>query len=102
VKFELPVGFKLSPLAPVQFVIETPGGEEIGRIDDPKSPLTLKVAISKLGPAKTLKVSLAYMMCQEGGEGVCKLRSHVWEIPLRHDAAGMDRIVSLVTKGEEK
>lgn len=102
VKFDLPVGFKLSPLAPVQFAIETPGGEEIGKIDDPKSPLTLKVAINKLGPAKTLKVSLAYMMCQEGGEGVCKLRSHVWEIPLRRDAAGTERIVSLVTKGEEK
>ena len=101
VTIRLPKGSKLSPQAPIQYVIETAEGgpagayEQIGQVDKSGTTFALTVPADKLAGAKTLKVSLVYYPCQVGGEGVCQIKSHVWEIPLTVDAARKESVIQL-------
>jgi sugar lactone lactonase YvrE len=100
VRLNIPAGSKLSPLAPIQYVLETPAAngaayELIGKVDDPKAAFDIKVPAGKLTGAKSLKLSVAYFICAEGGEGVCTIKSHIWEVPLRVDAKAGTRVVDL-------
>ncbi len=101
VKLELPKGAKLSPAAPVQYLIEAisatgPGYEQTGSHDKCKSSFEINVPIEKLAGANSLKVSLVFFFCEEGGEGLCRIKSQIWEIPLRVEADAKDRTIQLV------
>jgi len=109
VKITLPAGMKLSPLAPLQYVVETmtEGGgvqplEHIGQLDQPKSAFDILIPAVRFAGAKAANVSLAYVICAEGGEGVCQLKSQIWEIPLRQDAAAKERVIQLRVESVEK
>ncbi len=100
VKLNLANGFKLSPLAPLQYLVEGVSAngsayERIGDVDKPSVSFGVKVPADKLSEVKTLKLSLAYFVCQEGGEGLCQVKSHIWEIPLRRAAEAKNRTISL-------
>jgi thiol-disulfide isomerase/thioredoxin len=105
VTLHLAKGFKLSPLAPVQYVIETLGAakyEHIGKLDKPKAAFELKVPAEKLAGSQTLKVAVVYYPCQEGAEGVCQVKSQVWEIPLRMDGDSKERVIQLTASDVRK
>ncbi len=100
VKLTLRDGYKLSPLAPLQYLVEGVSAngsayERIGDVEKPAASFALKVPADKLSEVKTLKLSLAYFVCQEGGEGLCQVKSHIWEIPLRRDPEAKNRTISL-------
>jgi hypothetical protein len=110
VKINLPPGLRLGPLAPLQYLVEssTDGGggvvplEQIGRLDTPKDEFEIKVEAARLAGAKSARVSLAYVVCSEGSEGVCQIKSQVWEIPLRADAGAKERVIQLAIKDVDK
>jgi DNA-binding beta-propeller fold protein YncE len=93
-------GFKLNPLAEMQYLIEAlPAGKnawsETKSRSDKKAAFALKVPLAKLARATALRVSLAYSECAESNEGVCRLKSHIWEIPLRFGKAEARRTIQL-------
>ena len=110
VKITLQPGLKLSPLAPLQYVVESSadGGngplsfEQIGGLDTPKDEFEIRVDAARLVGAKSLKVSLAFVICAEGGEGVCQIKSQLWDIPLRIDPAAKERVISLAVQDVNK
>jgi thiol-disulfide isomerase/thioredoxin/DNA-binding beta-propeller fold protein YncE len=89
VVLELPAGWKLNPLAKPQYWLESlqPNGPVQrtalgnGQLEEKEGLLTLKIPVSGTGQ-EPLRLSLAYFICQEGGEGLCRAGSVVWTIPL--------------------
>ncbi len=107
VKLELPKNAKLSPAAPVQYLVEgiTAGGtsfEKTGSLEKCKTTFEIKVPAEKLAAAQSLKVSLVFFFCEEGGEGLCRIKSQIWEIPLRVEADAKDRTIQLVASAVSK
>jgi hypothetical protein len=81
-------------------VLETPGAngpafELIGKLDEPKASFDIKAPADKLAAAKSLKLSVAYVVCSESAEGLCTVKSHVWEVPLRGDGKSGARVLEL-------
>jgi thiol-disulfide isomerase/thioredoxin len=100
VRVPLASGFKLNPLADMQYLVEAvPAGKkgwsETKSRSDKKTGFALKVPLDKLAGATALRVSLAYSECAEGNEGLCRLKSHIWEIPLRFAKAETTRTIQL-------
>jgi thiol-disulfide isomerase/thioredoxin len=93
-----PSGFKVNQLAPCRYLVETDEGfEQQGSLEDWKGALEIKVPADKIAQANSLKVSLAYLVCKEGSEAVCRMKSHVWEMPLKATAEAKGRVISLGT-----
>ena len=42
-----------------------------------------------------VELSLVFYYCQEGGEGLCKIGSVVWTVPIKIDAVSKSSVVSL-------
>jgi thiol-disulfide isomerase/thioredoxin len=99
VKLTLDAGYKLNAQAPTTYLVETTGApaayEQLGQVEDPKAEFTIKVPAEKLAGAKGLKVSVLYYVCQEAAQGLCTVKSHVWDVPVRFDAGSSTRVLSL-------
>jgi thiol-disulfide isomerase/thioredoxin len=95
VKLNLPVGFKLSPAAPIQWLAEAPGFELMGSEAKPKNSFSIKLPADKLDKANMLKLSIVFFSCQEGGEGLCLIQSQIWEIAVKPDAAAKEGTIQL-------
>jgi len=84
-----PEGWKLNPQAPLNYWLTDirdggPIDEKVaatGKVMVDGKKLTLDVPVSGSGK-DAVRVALVYYYCQEGGEGVCKMGSVVWEVPL--------------------
>jgi hypothetical protein len=95
VALAFPEGWKLNKLAPLNYWIEDvneggPVAADIGKqgaIDVDGANLTLSVPVSGEGQDE-VQVSLVYYFCQEGGEGVCKMGTVVWQVPFAVVADG--------------
>ena len=104
VALALPEGFKLSPDAPLPYLVEATGGASVlapevspeGSTVDPPSPkFTVKVPLAKAraaGDAIELKLSVASIICRSGATGVCMPKSYVWTVPIRFIDGGPERI----------
>jgi len=100
VKLELPAGYKLSPAAPIQWLVEASGGfEQQGNEAKPTTSFSIKLPADKLAKADTLKLSIVYFPCQEGGEGVCLIQSQIWEIPLKPAPDAKQGTIQLTATG---
>ncbi|MEX2112310.1 MAG: thioredoxin-like domain-containing protein [Pirellulales bacterium] len=91
VQLTLPAGYKINELAPLRYLVE-PGGaqgpvarEALGKLTDApqrKASFDIDLPVNGASGTDKLKVSLAYYYCQDGSEGVCKVGSVVWNVPL--------------------
>jgi DNA-binding beta-propeller fold protein YncE len=93
VELQLLSGFKLNPLAKMTYLIEAlPEGKaawaETRTVPENKTAFDVTVPAAKLVGASGLRLSLVYYECGEGSEGVCRIKSRVWEVPVKVDAAG--------------
>jgi thiol-disulfide isomerase/thioredoxin len=90
VKLELPPGHKLNPLAPMAYGVES---SETGlvrsdcvgrltRIEKPAGEFQIKLPLARQSGPDTLRVGLNYYYCREGSEGLCKVGSVVWIVPV--------------------
>jgi sugar lactone lactonase YvrE len=100
VTLAVPDGFKVSPDAPMPYLIETADASEIlanGRISPPASSFPLTVALgktAKAGDSLTLKVSVGAFLCKSNQ--LCQIRNFVWNVPVTF-ADGADGGVALTT-----
>jgi hypothetical protein len=94
IKFEvelaLPKGWKINPLAPMTYYVETNG--ESGPVDraavgklvelpEPADKFEVVLPAAEKGDEK-LSVALTYYYCQEGGEGLCKVGQVAFAVPV--------------------
>jgi thiol-disulfide isomerase/thioredoxin len=91
VELELPAGYKINPLAPLRYLVESREGKgpldrkSLGKLvtlDKPAAAFDIELPTTAATGNEKLKVSLGYYYCQEGAEGVCKVGSVVWSMPL--------------------
>lgn len=106
VALEMPQGYKINPVAPLRYLVES--GSESGPIDraalgslvtveQPAASFEIELPAQAEG-SEELRVSLAYYYCQDGSEGVCKAGNVVWKLPLKLAAEGENSTAQLPYK----
>jgi len=90
VDLTLPEGYKINKLAPMKYQVEVTGVE--GAIDragigkasavaEPATKFEISVPVKGTGDEK-VKISLVYYYCKEGNEGLCKVGTVTWNVPV--------------------
>ncbi|MBX3412990.1 MAG: redoxin domain-containing protein [Pirellulales bacterium] len=109
VSIELPAGYKLNDLAPMAYRVEAAAKEgpvdraKIGgtvRVEPAAKDFEISVPVASALGIDKLKVTVVYYYCQESDEGLCKMKTASWLIPVKvSDDSGLDRL-KLKTKAE--
>jgi hypothetical protein len=95
---QLPTGWKMNALAPMSYRVEAgPGTAGVVRRDDLGKPAKVQppapsfdvvLPVSAATGDDQVRVVLNYYYCQEANEGLCKVGSVAWEVPLTVAADG--------------
>ncbi len=110
---ELPLepGFKLNPEAKPTYLVEALADgkatwSETKTLAESKTGFAVAVPLAKLAGAKGVRLSVAYYDCAEGAKAICRIKSVIWDVPLKFDAAATARTIQLtspsVAKDEKK
>jgi thiol-disulfide isomerase/thioredoxin len=107
IDLKLARGFKLNSEAKMTYLLEPlgkAGWSEKKALAEVKNPFTLVVPAARLTDVdlEGLRLSLVYFECNEGSEGVCRIKSQIWEIPLKFDAKAKERVIQLAGSSGEK
>lgn len=95
VKLTLPAGWKINPLAPTSYQIDAaaPQGPieraALGvkqKVTPPSAEFEIPLAVSANSGRDAVQVTVNYYYCQEGAEGLCKMGSVAWKMPLEISA----------------
>jgi len=99
---KLPDGWKINKLAPMSYLVESSDGSTVIdgaklstsliAVQPPTSKFTVSIPVKGKGE-DVVKLSLNYYYCQEGGEGLCKVGSVVWTVPLSISSDGSNTSV---------
>jgi thiol-disulfide isomerase/thioredoxin len=109
VTLTLPPGYKINPLAPMAWRAEADGDagpinrDAIGqatRLAEPAASFDVILPLTDDKGDETVRLSLTYYYCQEGAEGLCKVGSVVWTIPLRIAADAAETTVPVALNVE--
>ena len=105
VELELPVGYKMNPLAPLEYTVDAAGSgdgpvsrDALGRtvrIDKPAAEFDIALPVKAATGRETIRVAVEYYYCREGTEGICKIGSAAWIVPLELSAGSGQSIVRL-------
>jgi thiol-disulfide isomerase/thioredoxin len=94
VELQLPAGYKINEEAPTSYLVDFPAaGAQPGpivrdKLDKPitvaKPSTTFDIALPLNAQTgrDTVRISLNYFYCRTGAEGICKVGSVVWTVPL--------------------
>jgi thiol-disulfide isomerase/thioredoxin len=98
VDLQLTPGAKLAPETKMTYVVETlPDAKtpwsETRNLDQTKPSLEITVPAARVAEAKGIRLSLVYYESSEGSSGVSKVKSHVWDIPVKIDPGSMNRLI---------
>ncbi len=105
----LPEGFKINPLAPTSYRVQAADGDGIPaagvirrdglgkstRLDKPSTRFEITLPLASSSGEDTLSVTLNYYYCREGAEGICKLGTVVWIVPVKVSAEAIPGAVPL-------
>jgi DNA-binding beta-propeller fold protein YncE len=89
---------KLNPKAPMSYLLQAIDSEgEIkriskGRFEEVKEDVEMTVLASELKEAAALRVSVTYFPCQAGSEGICRIATESWQVPVSIGQDGVERI----------
>ena len=102
VSLKLPAGWKINPLAPMSYTLAA--AQETGpvdrsalgrqKLDKPVAAFTVQLPVSESGKDE-ITLGMNYYYCQESDEGVCKVGSVVFTVPLNVADAAKSSVVSL-------
>ncbi len=109
VKLDLPSGWKLNALAPNGYRVDA--NQETGPVDraalgkmtrlaEPTSTFAVVLPVSGDGK-DSLDVGVSFYYCQEGGEGLCKVGSAAWTVPVEIKPDGEPAAIELTHKVSE-
>jgi len=93
---DLPSGYKINRLAPMSYQVESGGsgpadsgvvrrsllGARV-RLDEPTAEFEIVLPVDAESGRDALRVGLTYYYCREGAEGLCKVGSVVWTVPIK-------------------
>ncbi|QDU98049.1 thioredoxin-like domain-containing protein [Lignipirellula cremea] len=105
VKFQLPAGWKINELAPMQYYPDSPEAtgpidrEALGdfvEVEKPTSEFTVALPVAADG-VDTVTIGMNYYYCQKDG-GLCKIGSVIWTAPLEISSTAADTEVELEHK----
>ena len=103
-KITLPEGYKLNTLAPMYYYVEAADAKgpvdraalrRTIRLTKPEVRFDVMLPLAKTTGSDTLTVSLVYHYCREGAEGICKVGSVIWKVPVTLSADAKAGNVSL-------
>lgn len=95
VQLTLPQGWKINPMAPMSYQMQTAAAtgpvdrEAIGKrqkVTPPAAEFEIPLAIGSNTGNDVLQVSVNYYYCLEGAEGLCKMGTVTWKLPLEVSA----------------
>jgi thiol-disulfide isomerase/thioredoxin len=100
VELRLPAGCKLNPEAAMTYRVETlPESKvewsETKKLAEAAKSFKVTVPAAKVAGAKGLSLSVVYYECSQSGQGVCRIKSQIWELPLKFDAASTRRVIQM-------
>jgi len=105
VTLNVPAGFKVSPDAPMPYLIESADSSEplaTGRISPPEANFPLTVTLAKepkAGDSLTLKIGVGAFLCKTNQ--LCQIRNFVWNVPVTFADGAADH-VALSTESDEE
>jgi hypothetical protein len=75
--------------------------EHLVRLDKSLAKFPIELPVDATSGRDALRIGLSYYYCREGAEGLCKVGSVVWTVPLelKPDAAAMS--IALVHRVEK-
>jgi DNA-binding beta-propeller fold protein YncE len=91
VQLELPSGWKINPRAPMSYRLQRLGrpgtaerasAETTAKVDQPSETFTIWLPTEGVVDQETVKLSLTYYYCEEEAEGLCKVGTVTWKLPL--------------------
>jgi thiol-disulfide isomerase/thioredoxin len=105
VSLKPPEGFKLSPQGQMTYQVEALAKDkatwsEVKTVPETKTEFPIAVPAGRLAGADVLRVSLLYYECATGNQALCRVKSRVWDVPLKRDTAAATRQVELTGKSE--
>jgi thiol-disulfide isomerase/thioredoxin/DNA-binding beta-propeller fold protein YncE len=109
VKIDLPDGWKINPLAPNGYRVEADGEAgpvdraalgKMVRLEEPSATFTVELPVTGEGK-DSLDVGVAYYYCTEGGEGLCKIGSAAWTVPIEISASAAGSTLEVTHKAPE-
>lgn len=100
VKLLLQPGFKLNPDAQMTCQVEALAGDKpirsfLKTIAQEKTEFTMPVPLALLQGAEVLRLSLLYYDCATGKEGLCRILSQIWDVPVKLDPTSTNRTLEL-------
>jgi thiol-disulfide isomerase/thioredoxin len=109
VRLELPKGYKINERAPMSYRVEAVAEEGVidrsavgkpVRLEQPAAQFEALLPLSQTSGSDRIKLSLTYYYCQEKSEGLCKVGSVAWTVPLEVDAGATQQEAVLELKVE--
>jgi len=106
VELQLPDGMKVNPAAPWSYRIEAVEGtskpvvaaEWLGkprRIAQPATKVELPIGVGAARGRQTLRVTLTFFYCRTGSEGLCRMGTAAWLVPLEVSESAKDSVALL-------
>lgn len=91
IQLPLPPGYKLNPDAPIEYLLEASGEDkpfqQVGSVAKPTERITFNTPSGPWIAGKQVRISVKYFACLEKSQGICIVKSQIWEIPIQADPA---------------
>jgi sugar lactone lactonase YvrE/thiol-disulfide isomerase/thioredoxin len=109
VEIDLPAGYKINSLAPLEYRLENAGqsaadpagvivrdgfGKTV-QIEKPAADFEIRLPVRGASGRDTAAITIDYYYCREGAEGLCKVGSVAWIVPLELSTAAESSVVHL-------
>jgi hypothetical protein len=109
VSLALPTGYEINAQAPMSYSVQPADGnhrsspsplrlatmEKLTRVEQPASSFAITVPVESASGDETLQVGLTYYYCRHGDEGLCKVGSVVWTVPVHVTADAQKATIPL-------
>jgi len=109
VELDLPSGYKINPLAPLEYRIDNTqqeDGDATGavvregfgkpvRVEKPAAEFEIRLPVSGQSGQDDVQVAVDYYYCRDGSEGLCKVGTAVWNVPIELSAAAEQSVIHL-------
>lgn len=109
VELEFPAGYKINPLAPLEYRVDDAGPQETNgggairregfgkpvRVKPPTAEFEIRLPVNGPSGRDVVRVAVDYYYCREGSEGLCKIGSAEWIVPVELSATAETTVVRL-------
>jgi len=109
VDLAFPPGYHLNSLAPLEYRIDDARQDEsdttgaiardgIGkpvRVEKPSAEFEIRLPVNGTSGRDAVQVTVDYYYCREGSEGLCKVGSAVWNVPVELSSAAEQSVIHL-------